>query len=151
VTALFGHAGIEWDITGCTDEEIASLKSWADYYKANRDLLHSGKMIRVEQPNDEAFLHGVVAQDKSKAIFAYAALKATAGSLPNTLQLLGLEAAANYRVKLVEPAGAAFWIGRKAPHWFDGVTLSGAALAQVGLKTPVLAPEQAFLVEAVRV
>ena len=151
VTALFGHAGIEWDITGCTDEEIAALKSWADYYKANRELLHSGKMIRVEQPNDEAFVHGVVAQDKSKAIFAYAALKATSGSLPNTMQILGLEATANYRVKLVEPAGSAFLIARKPPHWFDGVTLSGAALEQVGLKTPVLAPEQAFLVEAVRV
>ena len=151
VTALFGHAGIEWDITGCTDEEIAALKSWADYYKTNRELLHSGKMIRVEQPNEEAFVHGVVAQDKSKAIFAYAALKATSGSLPNTMQILGLEATANYRVKLVEPAGSAFLIARKPPHWFDGVTLSGAALEQVGLKTPVLAPEQAFLVEAVRV
>lgn len=151
ITALFGHAGIEWDITGCTNEEISTLKSWADYYKNNRDLLHSGKMIRVDQPNDAAFVHGVVAQDKSKAIFAYAALKATAGSLPNTLQLLGLDANANYLVKLVEPAGAPIWIGRKAPQWFEGVTLTGSALANVGLKTPVLAPEQAFLVEAVRV
>jgi len=151
ITALFGHAGIEWDITGCSDDEIASLKSWADYYKTNRALLHSGKMIRVEQPNDEAFVHGVVAQDKSKAIFAYAALKGTSGSVPKTMQLLGLDESANYRVQLVEPAGSAFLIARKSPQWFEGVTLSGAALAQVGLKTPVLAPEQAFLVEAVRV
>jgi alpha-galactosidase len=150
ITALFGHAGIEWDITGCSSDEIETLKSWANYYKANRNLLHSGKMIRVEQPNDEAFVHGVVAQDKSKAIFSYVALKGTTGSLPNSLRILGLEPNANYEVKLVEPAGSAVEIGRKSPQWFEGVTLTGAALASIGLKTPVLAPEQAILVEAIR-
>lgn len=150
ITALFGHAGIEWDITGCSADEIETLKSWANYYKANRSLIHSGKMIRVEQPNDEAFVHGVVAQDKSKAIFAYVALKGTTGSLPNSLRVLGLEPNSNYAVKLVEPAGSAVEIGRKSPQWFEGVTLTGAALAAIGLKTPVLAPEQAILVEATR-
>jgi alpha-galactosidase len=150
ITALFGHAGIEWDITGCSADEIETLKSWANYYKANRNLIHSGKMIRVEQPNDEAFVHGVVAQDKSKAIFAYVALKGTTGSLPNSLRVLGLEPNSNYAVKLVEPAGSAVEIGRKSPQWFEGVTLTGAVLAAIGLKTPVLAPEQAILVEATR-
>jgi alpha-galactosidase len=150
ITALFGHAGIEWDITGCSIDEIETLKSWSNYYKANRNLIHSGKMIRVDQPNDEAFVHGVVAQDKSKAIFAYVALKGTTGSLPNSLRILGLEPNANYAVKLVEPAGSAVEIGRKSPQWFEGVTLTGAALAAIGLKTPVLAPEQAILVEATR-
>jgi alpha-galactosidase len=150
ITALFGHAGIEWDITGCSAYEIETLKSWANYYKANRNLIHSGKMIRVEQTNDEAFVHGVVGQDKSKAIFAYVALKGTTGSLPNSLRILGLEPNANYAVKLVEPAGSAVEIGRKSPQWFEGVTLTGAALASIGLKTPVLAPEQAILVEATR-
>lgn len=150
ITALFGHAGIEWDITGCTKDELSALKSWASYYKENRALLHNGKMIRVEQPNDQAFVHGVVAQDKSKAIFAYAALKGTSGSMPQSLRILGLDPNASYLVKLVEPAGSAFLIARKSPHWFDGVMLSGAALASVGLKTPVLAPEQALLVEATR-
>ena len=107
-------------------------------------------MIRVEQPDDQAFVHGVVAQDKSKAIFAYVALNGTSGSLPNSLRILGLDPNANYRVKLVEPAGEAFKIARQSPIWFDGVTLTGAALEAIGLKTPVLAPEQAILVEATR-
>ena len=150
ITALFGHAGIEWDITQCSDEEIAQLTEWASYYKANRSLLHGGKMIRVEQPNENAFVHGVVAHDKSKAIYAYVAVRSTGGSMPNSLRLLGLEPDAQYRVQLVTPAGEPVYIGRKLPTWFDGVTLTGAALANVGLKTPVIAPEQAFLVEAVR-
>ncbi|MFM6977860.1 MAG: alpha-galactosidase [Micrococcales bacterium] len=147
VTALFGHAGIEWDITECTDEERAALKSWVSYYKANRELLHSGKMIRVEQPNQETFVHGVVAQDRSKAIFAYASLRASAGSLPGALRIVGLDSDRTYQVRMVAPAGEPIFVGRKQPSWFDGVELTGAALANVGLKTPVIAPEQAFLVE----
>lgn len=147
ITALFGHAGIEWDITECTDEERAALKSWASFYKENRGLLHTGKMIRLEQPNEEAFVHGVVAKDKSKAIFAYAALRATSGSLPSALRFVGLDQDRKYLVKLVCPAGEPVFVGRKQPTWLEGVELTGAALASFGLKTPVIAPEQAFLVE----
>jgi hypothetical protein len=32
------------------------------------------------------------------------------------------------------------------PGWFDGMTLTGRALAAAGLALPVLAPEQALLV-----
>ena len=147
ITALFGHAGIEWDITECTAEERAALKAWASFYKENRGLLHTGKMIRVEQPNEEAFVHGVVSNDKSKAIFAYAALRATSGSLPSALRFVGLDQDRKYLVKLVCPAGEPVFVGRKQPTWLEGVELTGAALASIGLKTPVIAPEQAFLVE----
>ncbi|MFM6966199.1 MAG: alpha-galactosidase [Rhodoluna sp.] len=151
ITALFGHAGLEWDLTQTTDEERAALKSWAAYYKANRSLIHSGRMVRIEQKDDSAFVHGVVAQDKSRAIFALVALRGMPSSTPNALRLEGLDAAANYRVKLVEPAGKAHYIGRQSPKWFDGVVLTGAALAQVGVRPPVLAPENAILIEVERV
>jgi alpha-galactosidase len=147
ITALFGHAGIEWDITQCSSEERDALKTWADFYKANRSLLHTGKMIRIDQPNNQAFVYGVVSQDQTKALYAYASLRATSGSMPNTLRLVGLKPEARYRARLVAPAGLPVFIGRKLPEWFDGVELTGAALAQIGLKTPVIAPEQAFLVE----
>lgn len=151
ISALFGHAGLEWDITECTPEERAHLKSWASYYKANRSLLHTGKMIRVEQPDDAAFVHGVVAQDKSRAIFAYVTLRAMKGQTPNVLRFEGLDPAANYRVKVVEPAGAPQYVQRVMPTWPSGIELSGEALARVGVRPPILAPENAFLVELERI
>jgi alpha-galactosidase len=151
ITALFGHAGLEWDITECTDEEKATLKSWAAYYKANRALLHGGKMVRVEQPNDNAFVHGVVAQDKSRAIFAYVTLRAMSGQTPNALRFEGLDPAATYRVKMVDPAGPSQYVSRVMPTWLSGVELTGAALAQVGVRPPILAPENAILVEVERI
>jgi alpha-galactosidase len=150
-TALFGHAGLEWDLTETTPEQREVLKTWSAYYKANRDLLHNGKMIRVEQPDESAFVHGVVAQDKSRAIFALVALQGMPASTPNSLRLEGLDPTASYRVKMVEPAGPAHQIGRQSPKWLDGVVLTGAALSMVGLRSPILAPENAILIEAKRI
>ncbi len=153
ITALFGHAGIEWDITQTTPDERAALGSWVSYYRANRDLLHSGRMVRIEQPDDTTFVHGVVAPDCSRAIFAFVALRAMKGTKPTAFRLTGLDADASYRVRFVEPAGAPQYIHQKFPAWMlsaDGVTLTGAALAAVGLRPPLLAPETAFLVEVER-
>ncbi len=151
ITALFGHAGIEWDITETTPVEREALKSWASYYKANRGLLHSGKMIRIEQPDDTAFVHGVVAHDQSRAIFAYAQLRPAGGTKPGAFRLAGLDPLASYRVKMVEPAGKAMYMQQQMPKWLDGVVLTGAALSRIGLRPPILAPENAILVEAERV
>lgn len=151
ISALFGHAGIEWDVTETTPEERAALKSWASYYKANRSLLHTGKMIRVEQPDDSSFVHGVVSQDKSKAIFAYVTLRAIPGMTPTALRLEGLDPKANYRIKMVQPAGSPEYVQRGMPTWIDGVELSGAALSKIGVRPPILAPENGFLVEVERV
>ena len=151
ISALFGHAGLEWDVTETTPEERTALKSWASYYKANRSLLHTGKMIRVEQPDDSSFVHGVVSQDKSKAIFAYVTLRAIPGMTPTALRLEGLDPKANYRIKMVQPAGSPEYVQRRMPTWIDGVELSGAALSKIGVRPPILAPENGFLVEVERV
>lgn len=146
VTALFGHAGLEWDITTCTQEELAALKSWSDYYKTNRELLHSGNMVRVDTP-EEYFLHGVVSQDKKRAIFSYVTLRTIAGSRPDALVFPGLDSGKKYSVRAAYPAGEPKFIQRTQVAWLDGVTLSGKALAEVGLRAPILYPENALLIE----
>jgi alpha-galactosidase len=151
ITALFGHAGLEWDLTETTPTQREVLKTWAAYYKANRDLLHTGKMVRVEQPDDSAFVHGVVAQDKSRAIFAFATLRGMPGMTPNALRIEGLAPDSVYRVKMVQPAGVPQYVHRQMPKWLDGVDLTGAALSRVGLRPPILAPENAILIEVERI
>ena len=65
--------------------------------------------------------------------------------------LTGLDADATYEVKLVEPAGAANAMQLLPPKWYAGVRMSGGLLASMGLRAPVLRPEQAILIEAKRV
>lgn len=151
VTALFGHAGIEWDITEATPEERKHLKNWTEFYKAHRGLIHSGKMIRVGQKDESTFVHGVVSQDQSQALFAYVQLRPSGGTKPSAFCMAGLDEKARYRVKLEEPAGPALYMHQQLPKWLDGVVLTGAALARIGLRPPILAPENAILVSVERV
>ena len=150
ITALFGHAGIEWDITHAKPEEIEVIKSWIALYKSKRGLLHSGKAIRVDHPDDNSYLYGVVAQDKSEALFAIAARDMSESIFPAMARFPGLEASRSYRVKVLKDAGVAQTMQRGNPAWMNeanGIVLSGAELAVIGLRPPILPPENAILIE----
>ena len=147
ITALFGHAGIEWNITQATAEERANLATWARYYKDNRALLHSGKSVRIDYPDEHGYLHGVISADTKKSIFAYVQLTPTVTIHPASLKFAGLDAAANYLVKAVYPAGKPRFMLITPPQWMDGITMSGSALATIGVSAPILAPANAVLIE----
>ncbi len=147
ITALFGHAGIEWNITQATAEERANLATWAKYYKENRALLHSGKSVRIDYPDEHGYLYGVVSADTKKSIFAYVQLTPTVTIHPASLKFAGLDAAANYSVKAVYPAGKPRFMLITPPQWMDGITMSGSALATIGVSAPILAPANAVLIE----
>ena len=146
-TALFGHAGIEWNITEATAEERKHLATWATYYKENRALLHSAKSIRVDYPDEHGYLYGVSARDTKKSIFAYVQLTPTTVIHPAALKFPGLDAAATYSIKAVYPAGKPRFMLITPPQWMDGITMSGSALANIGVTAPILAPANALLIE----
>jgi alpha-galactosidase len=144
-TALFGHFGIEWDIASASPAELAALAAGIAYYKDKRALLHTGEVVRADHPDPAAFVHGVVAADRSAAVFAYVQLHTSARGVPAPMRLPGLDPDRAYRVDVVEPAGAPMTLGSAQP-WSSRV-LTGRVLAEVGLRPPILAPEQAWLVE----
>ncbi len=150
-TALFGHAGIEWNITEATPEERAHLKTWATYYKNNRAHLHSGRMVRVDYPDENGYLHGVTAHDKSQAIFAYVQLTPTVSIHPAELKFPGLDAKATYLVKAVYPAGKPRFMLISPPAWMEGVKISGSALTHSGIAAPILAPANAIIIEITKI
>ncbi len=47
-TALFGHFGIEADITQASPDDLAELADWIGLYKRHRELIHSGRMVRLD-------------------------------------------------------------------------------------------------------
>ena len=146
-TALFGHAGIEWDISKISNSDKAALKTWAAYYKANRDLLHTGKSIRIDYADENAYLYGVIDKKRERAIFSFAQLTPTTAVHPAQLTFRDLNPDKNYQVKAVYPAGAPLFMLIEPPTWLTGVTLSGAVLMEIGLPAPILAPENALLIE----
>ena len=148
ITALFGHAGIEWDITKLDQAELEQLKSWISFYKAKRTLLHSGTALRMDYPDTNHHLYGVVSGDKRSALFAFAQLRPISTSHAPNLQLCGLDPARNYRVKVVTPAGESGFMLIAPPPWLTSeFVTTGSILATLGLPAPILRPAEAILIE----
>jgi alpha-galactosidase len=154
ITALFGHFGIEWDVRALTVAERSQLRAAIEFYKANRSLLHSGRAVRIDRPDDTDAAYGTVSHDRSRAVFVYAALATSPNELPPRLRFAGLDADRDYRVGLGLPLDPHAAEGRGVPPWLRAVAesgpdgapvVSGRALMQVGLPMPGLHPEHAVL------
>ncbi len=168
-TALFGHLGIEWDLTAVGSDVLDDLAAWTALYRDLRGLLLSGDLVRMDSGEENLFVHGVVAPDGRDALFAMA----TVGSLLHVpgprIRFRGLDPATAYRVRPVvvgEPPS-----GLVAPAWwgepegvearprdpmrpgrtvqrgarYAGATLTGEALALVGVTPPLVDPDQVVL------
>jgi alpha-galactosidase len=149
ITALFGHAGIEWDLTTCTPEELDALAAWALLYKELRPLLHSGDLVRADCLDPSALLHGVVSPDRSEALFAYVRLATSPIELSARLRLPGLDPGRRYRVVRRDEAGTPYEVSQAAPAWWarGETTARGAVLETIGLPAPMLGPNQACLIQ----
>ncbi|HEY0473742.1 MAG TPA: alpha-galactosidase [Kribbella sp.] len=145
-TALFGHFGIEWDISAASADERKELAGWVALHKDLRPLLHTGRVIRADRGSDDFLLHGVVAQDGSRAVYSAVQLTQSITSDLGRVRLPGLHANRTYRVSKIATPGPE---SRTAPWWVDGgrVELNGAALASVGVQVPAQWPESAILLE----
>lgn len=141
-TAIWGHLGIEWDLTQAAGEEIAELAQWLSFHKEHRCLLHSGRMIRLDPADPALQLHGVVRSDQREALFAL-----IGAALPDTepvgaLRLRGLDPGLSYRLRDATPGSDPHGF-RRTPWWPTGkdAVLSGRALQSVGVQAPWLAPD----------
>lgn len=144
-TALWGHMGVEWDLTQADEAARARLADIIALHKELRPLLHSGDTVHADLVEDQALrIEGVVAQDGSEALFQIACL----GQLPTwptaPRPLPGLDPQRRYRVRL---AAAAYPELRLRAPWMEGegVVLPGSYLSATGLALPVLHPDHLIL------
>ena len=146
ITALFGHFGIEWDISAASPEERAELAGWVALHKELRPLLHTGRVVRADRGSDDFLLHGVVAQDGSRAVYSAVQMAQSITSDLGRVRLPGLDPNRTYRVSKTATPGPE---SRTAPWWVGGgqVELNGAALAAVGVQVPAQWPENAILLD----
>jgi alpha-galactosidase len=170
-TAIFGHLGIEWDLTKATDQELADLRDWISFYKANRPLLMGGDLVRVDFPDPAILAYGIIAADRSAAIYTVASIGTSDVILPGRLRFPGLDPDRQYRIRpiLVGPPPS----GLSPPPWWgasttefepsgdrrdvgwglpadggEGLILTGAMLASAGVMAANMHPEHAILYRA---
>jgi alpha-galactosidase len=152
LTTIFGSAGIEWDITRCTPDEMAQLTRWAALYKDFRGLVQSGRRVHADLADEQTLLHGSVAADGSKALFCWARLGTSARAQSGRVPLPGLDPARDYEIRIREDVGAPVLHQLGGPAWYDAarqapVVVPGVVLATVGVSLPTLNPAQAVLLE----
>ena len=151
-TAVFGHLGIEWDLARASEEELTELAAWVAFFKEHRRLLLAGDLVRLDFPDETLTAHGVVAPDRSAALYSFASVGRSEVAFLGRLRFPGLDPETRYRVvpQLVGGPPA----GLRPPAWWEdgGVTLSGAALGSAGLMAANVHADHAvlYLVTAVR-
>lgn len=154
---LFGHMGMEMDLRELTDEETVELKAMIALYKKHRQLVHSGNLLRLELPE---YMHGlgIVAQDKSEALFSYSLIASSSASLPDQFHFAGLEKQALYQLDII-------WPIKSGDHWpkasvfnfkthlpdVDGKQFSGEVLMQLGMQLPLLTPQSSLIFHLTKV
>ena len=168
-TAIFGHLGIEWDIAAASEAEISELRAWLSFYRDHRELLLTGDIVRMDGYGDTVFLHGVVAPDRSRALFAFASTDSLYPDPVPRLRVRGLDPERSYRIRPVFVGSVPS--GLRPPVWwgeppvppppptpdrpdhlaisvdvdYPGGRFSGAALEHVGVAAPLVHPDQAVL------
>ncbi len=148
-TAFFGDFGVEWDVTSATPEERRQLARWISAYRQLRPLLHSGRMVRVDTAEPDIWIHGVVGQDRSEAVFAYVQLDEFVRD-PVPFRVRGLDRDRRYTARQVVPATTTVDEHYAGGSWRgEGMTLTGAVLEAVGLPPAPRGPLSAVVIHLV--
>ncbi|MFD6138060.1 alpha-galactosidase [Promicromonospora sp. NPDC060271] len=149
-TAVWGHLGVEWDLSAVSDTDLDELAEWVAVHKSLRDLLHTGDVVRADPTDPAVQVEGVVAADRSEAAYRVAVVEHPLTDPPGRITLPGLDPGRTYRVELVAPSDGAV-SPADAPAWVKGVELGGRVLEEVGLVCPRLAVDTLVLLRVTAV
>ena len=150
LVALQGHAGLEWDVSACTPDELDALRAWSGLYRELRGLLHTGDLVRSAVDDGTLLVTGTLDADRAQAAYTVLRTDSARRATPGLVRLPGLDPDRTYAVRVRPEAGMPALVQHVAPGWWEAalsgeLRLDGALLSQVGLPMPVLAPAQGFL------
>jgi alpha-galactosidase len=145
-TALFGHFGMEWDIREAVGDARDRLMRAIAFYKANRDLIATGRLVHGDDVDPATNVYGVVDAGATRAVFVWATVAFSQWEVPAPARFTGLDPDRVYRVALALDVEPGVIKDRVLPPWLaDGAELTGRALAEIGLPMPILDPEHALV------
>ena len=146
-TAIWGHMGIEWDLTSASPADLERLGEWVSLHKRFRELLHTGVVVHSDVTNPALQLDGVVDPAGGEALYKVSMLDHSLIWPPGRVTLPGLDADREYTVELVGPTELAN--PAALPAWASTrPSLSGAALGTVGLQCPYLSVDELVVIHA---
>jgi alpha-galactosidase len=110
-------------------------------------LLHHGDVVRLDHPDPNVLVHGVVAADRSEAVFACTRLGSGASLHTAPLRPIGLDPTRTYAIANLPMGGTRLGPARRQPTWLaTGLRMTGRQMSSVGFSAPVLLPETSMLI-----
>lgn len=147
-TAIWGHFGIEWDLTSADPTQLARLEEWIALHKELRTLLHTGTVVHADSTNPAIQLEGVVAKDGGDALYRMSTIDHSTDWPHGRITLPGLDSTRRYLVSVQAPSQDSIR-RHPSPAWVQtSVTLTGESLATVGLAAPTTDVDQLVLIRA---
>ena len=147
-TALWGHMGIEWDLTAASPGKQAEVRRWVTLHKSLRPLLHTGDVFVGDHPDPAVWVNGVVANDKSDAVYAITTVARPLTFPPGNIRLPGLDPHRMYHLAPLPPADRYPGTHQYPQWWADGITLPGRVLTENGVQAPAMYPEYMHVLRA---
>ncbi len=149
--ALFGHFGIEWDLTKLDESGLARVAEWVARAQRVRPLVATGRLVFGDTPDAGVDVRGVVAADGSAAFFTVVQRSTDVAWPPARVRLPGLDADTAYRVRIDAGPARDDDPGQSVLAWTEHDTvLTGAQLGAIGLRPPAMHPERAIVLELTR-
>jgi alpha-galactosidase len=146
--ALFGHFGIEWDLTATDERTRRRIASWVAYAKQIRPLVATGRTVDVDHTDRGIDVRGIVAADLGSAVFTITQTATTAAYPPGRVRLPGLDPERRYRLRALDPTEPGHEAAQSPLAWrTHPVALTGHELDAVGVRPPVQFPQQSTVVE----
>jgi alpha-galactosidase len=148
--AMFGHMGVELDPHALSLRDRDTLKKHIQLYKYYRPLLHNGALY-AWSGEDGIDARMVVATDQKEALLLAVRCDPGAFAEAPPLCVPGLAQEATYEIAFVEPVPTRAQ-RRMTPDnpWHGAIRMSGAALAQLGVRLPLIDPMTALLLAITR-
>ena len=133
VAAFFGRLGLGIDLRKQAPGSLRAIHRWLALHKRFRALLHSGTTVRSDESDRGFVAHGVVADDRSEALFAVVWLERALAS--RRVRIDGLDPVTSYRVEVIGARpGEAQTV---TPAWASRApVLTGQALSAAGIPLP---------------
>jgi alpha-galactosidase len=148
IAAMFGSLGIEWNLLKASEQDLAELGEVIALHKRLRPLLHHGDVVRTDHPDPNVLVHGVVAEDRSAAVFACTRLCSGPSLHTDPVRLPQLDPSRTYDVSILPVGTLTLGRARRQPEWLaDGLQMTGRQLSTVGFNAPVLHPETSILIQ----
>ncbi|PJJ72940.1 alpha-galactosidase [Diaminobutyricimonas aerilata] len=143
--AMFGHFGIEWDITTCSSSELDELREGIAAYKRLRGLLHTGDVWHLPTGDSGTTATSIVAADGSGAVLRLARSESGPRALPALLRVPGLDGSSEFHLSALGVGEGAHSTPAESLSSAGAVRSTGSALGAVGVRMPLLHPSEAIV------